>query len=161
MSQIIKNLAAGPVPPSVATSYQAQTNGVNTGVAVPAANILTLNGMDGVAISGSGSTLTFTGILTYTNVTGPTTYVANATDYFISVDSTLGNVTIQLPNAPTKGREFIVKDRQGQSGMGGGHTIAVTTPGGAVTIDGQTTYTFTDNYESIDVVFNGSNYEVF
>jgi hypothetical protein len=62
MSQIIKNLAAGPVPPSVATSYQAQTNGVNTGVAVPAANVLTLNGMDGVAISGSGSTLTFTGI---------------------------------------------------------------------------------------------------
>ena len=38
MSQIIKNLASGPVPPSVATSYVTQN-----GTAVPLANVLIVN----------------------------------------------------------------------------------------------------------------------
>lgn len=41
MSQVIKNLASGPVPPAVPTSFVTQN-----GTAVPAANILLVNGFD-------------------------------------------------------------------------------------------------------------------
>ena len=53
MSQIIKNLAAGPVPPSVATSYV-----TDNGTAIPAANILNVLGGAGTSTSGSGNTIT-------------------------------------------------------------------------------------------------------
>jgi hypothetical protein len=46
MSQIIKNLASGPVPPSVATSYV-----LDTGIAVPLANVLEVKGGTGVTTS--------------------------------------------------------------------------------------------------------------
>lgn len=55
MSQIIKNLASGPVPPSVATSYV-----TDSGTAVPAANILNVLGGTGTTTSGSGNTITVT-----------------------------------------------------------------------------------------------------
>ncbi len=49
MSQIIKNLAAGPVPPSVATSYV-----TDNGTAVPAVNILLVNGKDSTENNANG-----------------------------------------------------------------------------------------------------------
>lgn len=49
MSQIIKNLASGPVPPSVATSYVTQN-----GTAVPAANVLIVNGFDSIENNDNG-----------------------------------------------------------------------------------------------------------
>lgn len=92
--------------------------------------------------------------------TAMTPYVVAATDYFISCDSSAGDLTIQLPNAPTASREFVIKDRVGASGTALQRVI-VTTVGGVVTIDGATSYTFTDNYESLEIIFNGSEYEVF
>ncbi len=53
MSQIIKNLASGPVPPSVATSYV-----TDSGTAVPALNILNILGGSGTTTTGSGNTIT-------------------------------------------------------------------------------------------------------
>ena len=55
MSQVIKNLAEGPVPPDVATTYV-----TNNGTAVPAANILNVLGVNGAITSGSGNTITVT-----------------------------------------------------------------------------------------------------
>jgi hypothetical protein len=55
MSQIIKSLASGPVPPSVATQYT-----TDSGIAVPALNNLNVFGNGGVTTSGSGSTITIT-----------------------------------------------------------------------------------------------------
>ncbi len=46
MSQIIKDLSAGPVPPDVATSYV-----TDDGTAIPAANILNVLGENGVVTS--------------------------------------------------------------------------------------------------------------
>ena len=49
MSQIIKNLASGPVPPAVATSYV-----TDDGTAIPALNILNVNGLDSIENNANG-----------------------------------------------------------------------------------------------------------
>lgn len=55
MSQIIKNLASGPVPPTVPTQFT-----TDSGIAVPVANNLNVFGGVGATTSGSGSTITIT-----------------------------------------------------------------------------------------------------
>lgn len=97
--------------------------------------------------------------INYTNVTNAMSpYVVTATDYFISVDASAGAVTIQLPNTTTSKREFVIKDRLGQAAT---NNITVTTVGGVVNIDGNPSFTFTDNYESLEMLFNGTSYETF
>lgn len=85
-------------------------------------------------------------------------YSVTATDYYIAVDSSGGNVTIKLPNAPTTYRMFLIKDKSGNSLA---NNISITTVGGVVTIDGVTTYILNENYESANLMFNGTSYEVF
>lgn len=67
MSQVIKNLASGPVPPSVATTYVTDVNSP----AIPALNILnvlgndtTANDVDGIRTDGSSGSNTLTVQLT-------------------------------------------------------------------------------------------------
>jgi hypothetical protein len=96
----------------------------------------------------------------YTAITHATgsPYVVLSTDYYISCDPTAGTITINLPNAPTTYREFVIKDRTGQASI---NNISVTTVGGIVTIDGQTTYKIVGNYGAINLLFNGTSYEVY
>lgn len=137
------------------------------------------NTVQGVSVSGVAATFTSTitvadatttqkGVVTlptevialnYTNVTtAMSPYTVLATDYFISCDATAGAITLRLPNAPTTKRELIIKDRVGIAAT---NPINITTVGGVVTIDGATTVTFTDNYESLEMLFNGTSYETF
>lgn len=88
MSQITKLLtSAGPIPPIIATSYQTQD-----GTAVPAANILIVNGFDSTENN-------LNGIITKGGVAG--TGTANEVDVVITnrlqgVGSTVGAVTTNL-----------------------------------------------------------------
>lgn len=95
--------------------------------------------------------------LTYTNV-NTTPYVVLSTDQFLGVDCSGGVITIQLPNAPGTGRVVVIKDRTGSANT---NAIMVTTVGGAVNIDGATSYTMNTQYAAISVLFDGTTYQIF
>jgi hypothetical protein len=85
-------------------------------------------------------------------------YTSLPTDNYISCDPTAGTITINLPNAPTIYHRYIIKDR---TGTASGNNISITTPGGVVTIDGSTTYKVMSNYGAIQLLWNGTSYEVY
>lgn len=157
MSQFFVGVTTGSLPPAVPLQFT-----TDSGIAIPAANNLNVFGVDGASTSGSGDTLTITvngNVPNYVNVVGPTTYVVAADDYFISCDATAGLITIQLPNSPTQYDTFVVKDRTGTATAG--TPITITTVGGVVLIDGATSTLLDDPYDSIELLFNGTSYEVF
>lgn len=144
-----------------------QTLTGNSGGAVPpTAGNINVEG-DGTTITVVGnpgtSTLTISQvsqvpIVHYTNVNhAASPYTVLSTDDYISVDVSGGVVTLLFPNAPAIGRIYVVKDRTGGSAT---NNISVTTVGGAVTIDGATTYTMNTNFDAIQLLFNGTSYEV-
>ena len=112
--------------------------------------------------AGAGALPTWTSsgnVLAITSVNhAASPYSVLTTDEYLKVDVSGGVVTIRLPNAPVTGSRFYVKDSTGGAATS---NISVTTVGGAVTIDGQTTYTMNINYQSISLIFDGTSYEVF
>lgn len=122
-------------------------------------NFNILGGTNGpnIVTAGSGSTITIrSDILTYVQP-GAYPYTVLALDYYIAVDSSTAR-TINLPNAPTTHKSYVIKDRVGSAAT---NNITITTPGGTVLIDGATTFVISTNYGSISVIFNGTKYEVF
>jgi len=119
-----------------------------------AGQVLTSNGASSLPTWQSGAS-----VVAITSVTnGASPYTVLSTDEFLACQTSGGVITIKLPNAPTTGRVITIKDSNGAAATS---NISITTVGGAVTIDGQTTYTMSTNYQSISVIFDGSNYEVF
>lgn len=99
-------------------------------------------------------------VITVTSVAfGASPYTVLTTDNFIAVDSTGGAITINLPNAPATGRVFYIKDQTGTAT--GANAMTVTTVGGAVNIDGQTSVTLNTAYQSINVIFDGVHYDIY
>ena len=142
--------------PSIPTSFV-----TNSGTATPSANVINVLGTGGATTSGAGNTITVVVSSipnAYVNVTGPTSYNVLSTDYFISCSSFAGICTIRLPNSPTLNQVFVIKDRTGSPNP---TKVVLTTVGGVVLIDGNTSYTFTDDYESVQVLYNGTSYETF
>lgn len=162
MSQFYQGTTAGSLPPSVPTQFTTD----DASVAIPSGNNINIftsgNGTDGIMTSASGSTITITltsEAVNYTNVTNAMSpYTVTDSDYFISVDSSAGPVTINLPDAPANNKQFIVKDRLGQSSI---NNITVKSLTNGSTIDGQLNYIFVDNYESLECLYRDSNYEIF
>ena len=160
MSQFFQGVTSGSLPPSVPTSFV-----TDSGTVIPNANVVNFNGGPGVQVvanpNGSNNMVVNINEISpaYTNVTfAMSPYTVISTDYFISVDATGGAVTINLPDSTTTNRQFIIKDRLGQSLT---NNITIKSLTGASTIDGQPNYMFVDNYESLECLFHGSNYEVF
>ncbi len=121
-----------------------------TGITVtPGANTIT------IASTGGGGTTTLT-VTSVNHAASP--YTVLTTDSFLAVDVSGGVVSILLPNAPATGRVFYIKDSTGNAAIS---NITVTTVGGAVNIDGATSFVMNTAYESINVIFDGVAYEVF
>lgn len=132
----------------------------DSGTATPIAGVLNINGGKGIFVSGASNTVTVasTGIFfTYIDVnTSPYTVLTD--DVYLSVDSTGGPIMILLPDAAFSGEPYIIKDRTGTSAT---NNIIVTTVGGAVTIDGLTSFIMNSAYQSISLVGNSVSYEIY
>ena len=160
MSQIYKPLtSSGPIPPTIPTSFV-----TDSGTAIPAANVININGGPGVEIIANPNLSN--NILvnvtdeanSYTNVDAAMSpYSVTSTDFFISVDASAGPVIINLLASPGNNREYVIKDRLGFAAI---NAITINAQGGD-TIDGAASYVFSDAYESVDMLFHGTNYEVF
>jgi hypothetical protein len=141
-------------------AIQTLTGSTSGGAISPSAGNVNITAGNGVTVIGTANTLTIqsTGAnTTYTNVNS-SPYVVLSTDVYLSVDSSGGAITIQLPNAATLSRTLDIKDRTGSAPT---HNITVTTVGGAVNIDGATTFVMNTAYQSISVIGNASTYEIF
>jgi hypothetical protein len=139
---------------STATVVTEASDQLGTAVITAGTGISVSTGANTITIAATGTTT-----LTVTSVNhAASPYTVLSTDEFLSVNVSGGVVTIKLPNAPSTGRVYIIKDSTGGAATS---NISVTTVGGAVTIDGSTTYTMATNYQAISVVFDGTSYEVF
>jgi len=137
---------------STATVVTEVGNQLGTAVITAGTGITITPGANLITIASSGSVT-----LAYTNVT-TSPYVVLITDDYLSVDSTAIPITIQLPNAATLGRTFVIKDRTGTADT---NNITVTTVGGVVNIDGSTTFVMDSEYQSVAIIGNGSSYEIY
>lgn len=137
---------------SVATVVSEAGDKLGTTVITAGTGISVTPGANTITIAATGTTN-----LTYTNVnTSP--YVVLSTDEYLSVDCSSIPITIELPNAATSGRVFIIKDRTGNAAV---NNITVESVSGLIDIDGSTTFVMNNDYESIEVIGNNSSYEVF
>jgi hypothetical protein len=117
-------------------------------------NITITNGPGSITIASSSSP-----ILNYVSVDNAASpYNALTSNLFISCDVSGGVVIIRLPNAPTVGEYWIIKDRLGQANT---NNITVTTVGGGVNIDGAPSYIINLAFGAAQFIFNGTSYEVF
>lgn len=146
----------------------------NVGNAVPSSGIVNVVGdgviSDGISpapniiTSGSGNTLTISNtqaqfVTNYTQISdADSPYTALSTDYYISVDSTGGPVTIYLPDILTAQRMFLIKDRLGTAFT---NNITITTASGLTKIDGATTYVLDTEFEAVLLTYGGTAYEAF
>lgn len=136
---------------STSTANLAQvTSGLNT-----AGYVLTANGSGAPTFqAASVPSLSVTSI-NFSN----TPYSVLSSDQFIAVDSTSGAITVKLPNSTTTGRVIYIKDQTGTAT--GANAMTITTVGGSVTIDGSTSVSINTAYQSMSVIFDGTNYEIF
>ena len=128
------------------------------GIVGPTAGNINIVGAGGVTVTGNPGThtlvITDTGSLRSTTYVSTTPHVVLATEDVLLVDTTTiaAASSIKLPNAPTiDGQEWTIKDWSGSAAT---FPITVTTVGGAVTIDGATTFVLNKAYESITVVWS-------
>ncbi len=104
------------------------------------------------------SALSGSDVVAYTGVNhAASPYTALTTDYYISCDVTAGVITIKLPDAPSTGRTFVIKDKVGLAATS---NITITSVSGVITLDGATTFVMNTAYEAANLVFNGTNYEI-
>ena len=102
---------------------------------------------------GAGSGGGKSGVTSITSANSP--YQVVSTDNIIAANSTVGPITVNLPPSPTTGDTYFVKDSFGQSA-----TNHITLNGGAINIDGSSTYVMASTYEAVTIFYNGTMWNV-
>lgn len=121
----------------------------------------TITGGAGITVTNGPGTITITdtggSAFNYTNVnTSP--YIVLPADQYIGVDCSVASITLQFPDAPTTGTIFVVKDF---GGFAATNNIILTSVGGAIGFDGALSYTMILNYQAVNLLYDGTNYQVF
>ena len=161
-------LGTGTADFQLASAYICGINGVNVGsvasvVAISGDKLgsATITAGTGITITPTANTITIASTggsgATFTSVT-TSPYTVLSTDYFLGVTTSSIPITIRLPNAPATATIYIIKDSTGNAAT---NNITLTTVGGSVTIDGQTSITMNVAYASLSVLFDGTSYEIF
>jgi len=121
---------------------------------------VTTTNTEGVTINTSTGQLGSRSLTVLPNysVVNATPYVVGATVYYMTVDTSTFAITIQLPDAPTQYRTFVIKDSAGNAAA---LNITVTTVSGVLNIDAAPTFIMNSNYQSIQLVYSGFGYEVY
>lgn len=122
-------------------------------VLTPGTNTSITNGAGSITIGASQAV-----VANNYSVANASPYVVTATDYYITVDTSTIPITIQLPDAPTNYRIFIIKDSAGNASA---NNITVTTVSGIKVIDAAATYVMNSDYQSIHVLYDAFGYQVF
>jgi hypothetical protein len=89
---------------------------------------------------------------------GATTVTVTAIDYYIGLTSNSGAVQVNMPTPTAINQTFIIKDEAGTANT---KPVTVTTVGGTITFDGATTYVMNAAYQSVSLVWDGSNYFIY
>ena len=80
--------------------------------------------------------------------------VVSGSDYIVVVNKTTGaSTTLNLPISFSAGDTYIIKDGKGDAAT---HKITVTPASG--TIDGASTFVMSTNYQSVTLVYNGTEW---
>ncbi|MFH1715641.1 MAG: hypothetical protein ABH857_05610 [Elusimicrobiota bacterium] len=111
-------------------------------------------GQVGIGTLSPNSSLHVNGSLTLSLVNKTNDYTATANDYMIAANGSGNTVTIALPTASgITGRvyEIVATNVDNQVDID---------PNGAETISGMATYTFSDPYESVTIVSDGTNWVI-
>lgn len=82
-------------------------------------------------------------------------YSVAASDEIIVIGSITGTITITLPSSPTAGDIYTIKD---QGGNAGNYGIIIS--GNGNNIDGSSTYTMNSNYQSVNVIYANSSWNI-
>lgn len=115
-------------------------------------------------IGGQASNLTLTDVTingsttarTETIVTAPGNYTVQPSDYVVTINKVTPEITtVTLPSSPTASRSIIVKDGAGNAG-----SFNITIDGNGNTLDGQSTQILDTDYESVEIIFNGTEWNV-
>lgn len=140
----------------------ASTFHTDSGDATVSAGAITIAGGLNIDTSGATSIVTVSAspdqYLTSYRVANASPFVVNATDFYITVDTSTVPITIQLPDAPTIYRRFVVKDSAGNAVI---QNITVTTVSGVKLIDGATTFVMNTNYQAAEFVYDNFGYQIF
>lgn len=148
----------GTVTNPTTTPNLSLTTSISSGHVLVAGTLGAITGPTDFEYITSRQTLLVGNVVSNLNVVSSTPYVVASSDYYLSVDSSGGAITIQLPNAaPNTGRIYFIKDATGSAAT---HAITVTTVGGAVLIDNATSKVINTNYGMIAVIFNDTKYEI-
>lgn len=115
-------------------------------------------------IGGSASNLILTDVTINGSVTSRTetivtvagTYIVQPSDYVITINKTVPEITsVTLPASPAASRSLIVKD-----GAGNAASYNITLDGNGKNIDGQATQILNVDYEALEIIYNGTEWNI-
>lgn len=89
------------------------------------------------------------------SVTTATNHNVDTNDFYIGVTSTAAPRSIFFDQVASPDQIYIVKD---ESGGAGTNAITLTTSGGTITFDGVTSFVLNNDYGSVTLKFDGTNY---